>query len=635
VGNRDFRAKTVADRPKEKGKCWYCPENWTYGHKCTEVKNLLHAIQLQGHSDNDEEEHQEQIPESVTTPQPEQKEIPVLQKEKLMSISVAALGGNSSDEIISLLIIIGGIQVVALIDSGSSSTFIDYEFAIKSNLPMRNTTARKVAVAGGGTLVTNSVISSCPFTIQKIKFNSDFKVLPLKGFDIVLGVSWLKQFSPTIFDWVSRTLTITKDCVEHTFTDHCYSQKKHLISAEQCSKILQKGASGYLIQLFLIQNNIQLDIPQGKEVPPKIAAILQEFTDVFATPTGLPPKRDCDHRIPLKEGSTPPNIRPYRMPHKQKTVVEEMIKELLKNKEIRHSSSPYASPALAVTKKDKTWRLCTDFRQLNAQIIKNKYPIPVIEDLLDELQGATVFSKLDLRSGYHQIRMHEEDISKTAFRTHSGHYEYLVMPFGLTNAPATFQELMNRIFSQFLRQFVLVFFDDILIYSHNMEDHVRHLRTVLQLLRAHQLKAKMSKCTFATDQVEYLGHIISAAGVQTDPSKIQDIVSWQTPANISELRGFLGLTGYYRRFIKGYATICKPLHEALQKTGFKWNAEQDTAFQLLKTVMSTPPILALPDFSIPFVLETDASGAGLGAVLMQNGRPLAFFSKTLGMKAQA
>jgi hypothetical protein len=197
-----------------------------------------------------------------------------------------------------------------------------------------------------------------------------------------------------------------------------------------------------------------------------------------------------------------------------------------------------------------------DYRKLNALIVKNKFPIPIIEDLLDELHGASIFTKLDLRSGYHQIRMHEPDIPKTAFRTYSGHYEYVVMPFGLSNAPGTFQSFMNELFAPHLRKFILVFFDDILIYSQNLEYHANHLAIALKILHDNHMSVKLSKCIFASTKVEYLGHIITGSGVSTDPAKITAISSWPTPESVTQLRGFLGLCGYYQRFVKDFGLIC-------------------------------------------------------------------------------
>lgn len=269
------------------------------------------------------------------------------------------------------------------------------------------------------------------------------------------------------------------------------------------------------------------------------------YKDVFAETKCLPPKRYIEHGIELKEGVAPIQQRPYRVSHALKNEVENIIRDLLDQGLIHTSSSPFSSPVLLVKKKYSTWRMCVDYRKLNEITVKDKFPIPVIEDLLAELNGAEVFYKTDLRQGYFQIRLKETAKAKTAFVTHHGHYEFNVMPFGLTNAPATFQKLMNEILVVLLRKSVLVFFDDILVYSKNLEEHCQHLSQVLEVLRHHKLYAKRSKCSFAIGQVEYLGYVISATGVSTDPEKIKTMVDWPLPKTLKALRAFLGFTGYY------------------------------------------------------------------------------------------
>lgn len=244
------------------------------------------------------------------------------------------------------------------------------------------------------------------------------------------------------------------------------------------------------------------------------------------------------------------------------------------------------------------------------------------------------FSKLDLRSGYHQVLVHPEDRHKTAFRTHHGHFQWIVMPFGLSNAPATFQALMNGIFHFAMRRYVLIFFYDILVYSKDLESHLVHLEQVLRTLQENQLYAKYSKCCFGLLQIEYLGHIVSAAGVQMDQAKVESILKWPEPINIKQLRGFLGISGYYRRFIQSYAILAKPLTDLLKKDSFQWNSAATLAFQNLKTTIAAAPVLTLPDFSKPFTLEIDASGIGIGAVLSQDKHPIAFFSKKLSPRMQ-
>jgi hypothetical protein len=296
--------------------------------------------------------------------------------------------------------------------------------------------------------------------------------------------------------------------------------------------------------------------------------LLNSFTDVFAEPTGLPPQRGRDHAIVLKPGTSPVAVWPYRYPTAHKDEAERQCAAMIEQGIVHCSDSSFLSPVLLVKKADGAWRFCSDYRALNALTIKDVFPIPVVDELLDELHGARLFTKLDLRSGYHQVRMRPEDVHKTAFRTHDNLYEFLVMPFGLCNAPVTFQALMNDVLRSFLRRFVLVFFDDILIYSKTWADHLRHLRVVLSTLWRHRLFIKCSKWAFGVDSVAYLGHVISAAGVAMDPAKVQAIRAWPQPRSARAVRGFHGLAGYYRKFIHNYGTVAATLTALLKKDGF-------------------------------------------------------------------
>ncbi|KAG8473048.1 hypothetical protein CXB51_034976 [Gossypium anomalum] len=275
-------------------------------------------------------------------------------------------------------------------------------------------------------------------------------------------------------------------------------------------------------------------------------------------------------------------------------------------------------------------RLCIDYRQLNKVTIKNKYPLPRIDDLFDELKGASVFSKIDLRSGYYQLRVRDSDIPKTAFRTRYGHYEFLVMPFGLTNAPAVFMDLMNQIFRPYLDRFVVVFIDEILVYLRDETEHDEHLRLVLQILWDKQLYAKYSKCEFWLREVSFLGHVVSASGIRVDQSKILAILDWRPPRNITEVQSFLGLAGYYRRFVKGFSMIATPMTKLLQKNiKFEWSEKCQKSFNQLKTLLTEAPVLVQPESGKEFVIYSDASLHGLGGVLMQEGRVVAYASRQL------
>jgi hypothetical protein len=356
--------------------------------------------------------------------------------------------------------------------------------------------------------------------------------------------------------------------------------------------------------------------------------VVHEFLDVFPNELPrMPPKRVIEFKIELQPSTTPIAKAPYKMSPIELADLKIQLQDLLDKCFIHPSSSPWGCPVLFVPKKDKELCLCVDYRPLNAVTIKNKYLLPHIDILFDQLAGAQMFSKIDLLSGYHHIRICDEDIPKTAFSMRYGLYEYLVISFGLTNTPTHFMYLMNSVFMPELDKFVVVLIDDILVYSKSMDEHEEHLRVVLQRLWDHQLYAMFSRCEFWIDEVSFLGHVISPKGIIVDPGKVRDVLDWKPPKSAHQARSFLGLAGYYRRFILNFSKISKLITEVLKKdTKYVWSKDCDEAFQTLKKLLTTSLVLAQPDIAKPFDVYCDASGTGLGGVLMQEGRVISYSS---------
>jgi hypothetical protein len=376
-------------------------------------------------------------------PTPEQPPPP-----QLLMISSHVVNGTFSAAIFSLILFIGGKRGLALVDSGSTDTFLDYTFARKLNCNIASTHPKRVKVARGGYLDTNVVISPTSYVIQDEILQNDFKLLQLKGYEVILGCDWIKRHSPIELDLrdAPKTMVIHKEGQQRAvFQDFKAPPKQSHITTIKLEKFCRNDILGYVIQINAIQDeqSTQSTIPLSQD----ISDVLLEFEDVFSPKTTVLPQRNCHHQIPLAEGSKPPIVKPYSIPHKQDDELETLIKDMLRDSTIRPSNNPYASPAILVRKKDGSWRMCIDYRELNSQTMKDTFSIPVIDDLLDELFGTIIFTKLDLKGGYHKIRMKESDIHKIAFKTYLGHYEFLVMPFGQTNAPSTFHALMNQIFS--------------------------------------------------------------------------------------------------------------------------------------------------------------------------------------------
>ncbi|KAG8486371.1 hypothetical protein CXB51_019815 [Gossypium anomalum] len=474
-------------------------------------------------------------------------------------------------------------SVHALIDPRSTYSYICTALVSEKKMTVESTDLDlQVTNPLGQSVLVNLICRNCPLKIQGYEFSADLMLLPFREFDVILGMDWLIKHDAIVN---CREKRIDLKCQPGEIVSAEFGDKKNdvrIISAFAARKLIWKGNEAFLAYI--------LDT-RGSELKMEQLPVVNEFTDVFPEELpSLPPDREVEFVIDVISGTTLISITPYRMAPAELKELKTQLQELLDNRFIRPSTSPWGVPVLFVKKKDGSLRLCIDYRQLNKVTIKNKYLLPRIDDLFDQLKGAAVFSKIDLRSGYYQLKVKECDVPKTAFRTRYGHYEFLVMPFGLTNAPAAFMDLMNQIFQSYLDRFVVVFIDDILVYSKTESEHAQHLRIVLQTLREKQLHAKFSKCEFWLYEVGFLGHIVSAEGIRVDPSKVSAVVNWKTPKNVTEVRSFLGLAGYYRRFVKNFSMIASPMTRLLQKNvEFVWSDECQQSFDQLKKMLTEAP----------------------------------------------
>ena len=590
--------QTEQDEHRRLGLCFNCDEKYSQGHN----KDCKRLFLLDSLIEDDDDAPSEE---------PADAEAPVF--------SLHAVAGVPSNNTLLLCVALGAASLVALVDTGSSHNFIGEAAASRIGLPIQPRPRLTATVANGERVPCPGFLRQAAISIEGMAFHVDLYVMPLAGYDMVLGTQWMATLGRIAWDFAAGTMAFHQQG-----RDICW----HSVESRSAPAAASITAARPARSGGATPSDATAATSPGDR--PLLDDILTSFADVFAEPSGLPPQRGRAHSIHLLPGAAPVAVRPYRYPVAHKDELERQCAAMMEQGLVRRSTSAFSSPVLLVKKADGSWRFCVDYRALNAITVKDAYPIPVVDELLDELHGAKFFTKLDLRSGYHQVRMHPDDIDKTAFRTHDGLYEFLVMPFGLCNAPATFQALMNDILRVFLHRFVLVFFDDILIYSATWADHLRHLRAVLLVLRQHRLFVKRSKCAFGVLSIAYLGHIISAAGVAMDPSKVQAVLDWPQPRSARAVRGFLGLAGYYRKFVHDYGTIAAPLTALTKKDGFSWSEEAAPAFQALKHAVTSAPVLALPDFAQPFVVECDASTYGFGAVLLQGQAPTGLLQPTSG-----
>nr|GEY88180.1 putative reverse transcriptase domain-containing protein [Tanacetum cinerariifolium] len=486
-----------------------------------------------------------------------------------------------------------------------------------------------VELANGRIIRLNTILKGCTLNLLNHPFNINLIPVELSSFDAIIGMDWLAKYQAVIvcaekivrIPWGNKTLNIHGDG-----SNQGNATRLKIISCTKTEKYMMKGFPIFLAHVTTKEVEDKSEKKRLEDVP-----VVQNFLKVFLKDLlRLPPTRPVEFQIDLVPGAAPVTRAPYRLAPSEMKELSEQLKELSEKGFIRPSSSPWGAPVLFVKKKDGSFRMCIDYHELNKLTVKNRYPLPRIDDLFDQLQGLSVYSMIDLRSGYHQLRVREEDIPKTTFRTRYGHYKFQVMPFGLTNAPTVFMDLVNRVCKPYLDKFVIVFIDDILIYSKNKQEQKEHLKLILELLKKEELHAKFSKCKFWIPKVQFLGHVIDSQGIHVDPAKIESVKDWASPKSPMEIRQFLGLAGYYRRFIEGFSKIAKPRTKLTQnKVKFEWGDKQEAVFQRLKQKLCSEPILALPEGSEDFIVYCDASIKGLGAVLMQREKVISYASRQL------
>jgi deoxyuridine 5'-triphosphate nucleotidohydrolase len=536
---------------------------------------------------------------------------------------------------------IHGTSATFLIDSGAGEDFVSQHLVEKLGLRTETASPIQIKFANSQLQLSNKVAPQVKVKIGKYADTVCLRVAQLPDQEVILGKPWLNNKNPQI-DWPSNTVSFNHKkqlvTLQPNKSQETSSKPCNLITVQQAKRAANHGCELFLAN---VQPASEVMAKQSSQKHPEIQQLLNGFADVFPEhlPKELPPTRSVDHRIELLPGTTPIYKAPYRLAQTELDEMKKQIEEYLEQGWIKPSTSPYGAPVIFVKKKDGSLRMCIDYRALNKVTIKNKYPMPRIDDIIDSTHGAKFFTKIDLRSGYHQIRIAEADIHKTAFSTRYGLYEFTVMPFGLTNAPATFMTLMQDVFRPLLDVCVIVYIDDILIYSKSWEEHKQHIQQVLGILREHKLYAKESKCEFAAKEVEYLGHLLGEHGIRPDPKKVQAVQEWPRPTSPHDIMSFLGLANFYRKYIAHFAQTAAPLTDLLvHDRSFQWTDKEQKAFEQLKQDLTSAPVLLVPNPNLPFIVNTDASGVAIGAVLSQDtekGRqPVAYESRKLNAAEQ-